>query len=108
MSRSSEGQDHNAAWLWKGLDLSNNMCEYELNQLTNEEENQALTQIVNNAGKIQLKISAHKTGWFTSYYPSITLPHSMDNRWWYITAFISKPLTHQLLVMFTSDLLQLS
>jgi len=38
------------------------MCEYELNQLTNEEENQALTQIVNNAGKIQLKISAHKTG----------------------------------------------
>jgi len=52
--------------------------------LTNEEENQALTQIVNNAGKIQLKISAHKTGWFTSYYPSITLPHSMDNRWWYI------------------------
>ena len=36
MSRSSEGQCHNAACLWKGFDLSNNVCEYEVNQLTNE------------------------------------------------------------------------
>jgi len=28
MSRSSEGQCHSAACLWKGLDLSNNVCEY--------------------------------------------------------------------------------
>ena len=36
MSRSSEGQGHNAVCLWKGLDLSNNVCEYEENWLTNE------------------------------------------------------------------------
>jgi len=36
MSRSSEGQGHNAACLWKGHDLSNNVCEFEINQLTNE------------------------------------------------------------------------
>ena len=35
LSRSSEGQCLNAA-LWKRLDLSNNVCEYEVNQLTNE------------------------------------------------------------------------
>jgi len=37
MSISSEGQCHlkvNA--LWKGLDLSNTVCEYEVNRLTNE------------------------------------------------------------------------
>ena len=32
---SSEGQGHNAC-LWKGLDLSNNVCEYEVKLLTNE------------------------------------------------------------------------
>ena len=31
-----EGQSHSAACVWKGLDLSNNVCEYEVNQLTNE------------------------------------------------------------------------
>ena len=36
MSKSSDGQGHNAASLWKGHDLSNNMCEYEVNYLTNE------------------------------------------------------------------------
>jgi len=36
MSRSSEGQGHNAACLWNSLDLSNNVCEYEVNWLTNE------------------------------------------------------------------------
>ena len=47
MSRSSENQCHNAACLWKGLDLSNNVCEYEVNQLTNDKvitEIQNLTQ----------------------------------------------------------------
>ena len=36
MSRSTEGQGRNAACLWKGHDLSNNVCEYEVNLLTNE------------------------------------------------------------------------
>ena len=36
MSRSSEGQGHNVACLWKGLYLSNNVCEYEVNRMTNE------------------------------------------------------------------------
>jgi len=36
ISRSSEGQAHNNACLWIGLDLSNNVCEYEVNQLPNE------------------------------------------------------------------------
>ena len=36
ISRSSEGQGQNVAWLWKGLDLSNNVFEYEVNRLTNE------------------------------------------------------------------------
>jgi len=36
MSRSSEGQGHNDACLWTGDDLNNNVCEYEVNQLTNE------------------------------------------------------------------------
>ena len=36
MSRSSENQGHNVACLRKGLDLSNNVCEYEVNWLTNE------------------------------------------------------------------------
>jgi len=35
MSWSSEGQGHNAC-LWRGLDLSNNVCEYEVNRFTNE------------------------------------------------------------------------
>ena len=38
MSRSSEGQGHNAACLWKGLGLTNNVCEYEVNRLTNEKK----------------------------------------------------------------------
>ena len=36
MSRSYEGQGHNVACLWKGLELSKNVCEYEVNWLTNE------------------------------------------------------------------------
>ena len=36
MSRSPEGQGHNDAYLWQGLVLSNNVCEYEVNHLTNE------------------------------------------------------------------------
>jgi len=47
MSRSSEGQGHNDACLWKGLDLSTNVSEYEVNRLL--EESKTLTQIVNNA-----------------------------------------------------------
>jgi len=39
MSMSSEVQGHNAAWLWKSLDLSNNVREYEANRLTNEKVN---------------------------------------------------------------------
>jgi len=39
------------SWWWKSLDLSNNVCEYEVNQLTNEkkllEEKETLKQIVN-------------------------------------------------------------
>ena len=34
--RSSEGQCHNVTYWWKGLDLSNNVLEYEVNRLTNE------------------------------------------------------------------------
>ena len=39
MSKSSEGKCHYAAWLYKSinrLDLSNNVCEYEVNRLTNK------------------------------------------------------------------------
>jgi len=36
MSRSSVDQGHNAACLWKGLEISNNVREYEVNMLTNE------------------------------------------------------------------------
>ena len=36
MSRSSEGQGHNVAYWLKGLDLSNNVCEYEVNRFPNE------------------------------------------------------------------------
>jgi len=35
MSRSPEGQGH-ITCLWKDLDLSNNVREYEVNRLTNE------------------------------------------------------------------------
>jgi len=56
MSRSPRG--HNAACLWKGLDLSNTMCEYEvigwlMKQLL--EENETLTQIV--TGRFHQSIS---------------------------------------------------
>ena len=34
--RSSEDQGHDATWWWKGLDLSNGVCEYEVNPLTND------------------------------------------------------------------------
>jgi len=34
--RSSESQGHNATCWWKGPDQSNNVCEYEVNRLTNE------------------------------------------------------------------------
>jgi len=47
MSRSSEGQCHNAACTWKGIDLSNDMWEYDANWLTNEKVirgNKTLTQ----------------------------------------------------------------
>jgi len=36
MARSSEGQGHNDVCLWNGLDLSNKVCEYEVNRLTNK------------------------------------------------------------------------
>ena len=36
MSRSSEGQGHNAAGLWKDLDQSNSVCEYEVNLSINQ------------------------------------------------------------------------
>ena len=36
MSRSSEGQCHNTACLWKVIDLSDNVCEYEVNRLTSK------------------------------------------------------------------------
>ena len=37
MSRSSEGQDHNAVCLWKGHDLRTMcVCVYEVNRSTNE------------------------------------------------------------------------
>ena len=37
ISRSPEGQCHDATCLWTGLDLSNIVCEYEVNTLTNEQ-----------------------------------------------------------------------
>ena len=36
MSRSSEGQDHDDTCWWKGLDLSNIVCEHEVNPSTND------------------------------------------------------------------------
>ena len=42
ISRSSEG--HSATGLWRGLDLSNIMCEYEVNPLTNDK---VITEIQN-------------------------------------------------------------
>ena len=36
ISRSSECQGHNAPCWWKGIYLSNIVCEYEVNPLTNE------------------------------------------------------------------------
>jgi len=36
MSRSSEGQCHNDACLWKGIDINNNVRKYAVNRLTNE------------------------------------------------------------------------
>ena len=36
MSRSSEGQGNNAACVWEEVDLSNSVCEYEVNPLTND------------------------------------------------------------------------
>ena len=36
ISRSPEGQGHNNTCWWHGLDLSDNVCEHEVNQLTNE------------------------------------------------------------------------
>ena len=44
ISRSSEGQCHNATGWWKGLDLSNIVCEYEVNPLTNDK---VITEIQN-------------------------------------------------------------
>ena len=32
----SESQCHDATYWWKGLDLSNSVCAYEVNPLTNE------------------------------------------------------------------------
>ena len=64
MSRSLEGQGHNAACLWKGLDLSNNLCKYEVNQQTNEKGirgKQTYTQIVNDAGRPIFEKSGLKT-----------------------------------------------
>ena len=42
--RSSEGQGHNATCWWKGPGLSNIMCEYEVNPLTNDK---VITEIQN-------------------------------------------------------------
>ena len=42
-------EGHNVAYQCKGLDLSNNVREYEVNRLTNEKT--LLTQIVNAAGQ---------------------------------------------------------
>ena len=45
---------HNDACKWKGIELSNNVCEYEVNQLTNEKVikgKETLMYIVNDAGR---------------------------------------------------------
>ena len=50
ISRLSQSQGHNTTCWRKGLDLSNNLCKYEVNQQTNEKgirEKQNYTQIVN-------------------------------------------------------------
>jgi len=44
ISRSSEGQVHNATCWWKGLGLSNIVCEYGVNPLTNDK---VITKIQN-------------------------------------------------------------
>ena len=47
-------EGHNVAYQCEGLDLSNNVCEYEVNRLANENvirEKRTLTQIVNDAGR---------------------------------------------------------
>ena len=38
-----QGQGHNAC-LWKGLDLSNNVCEYDVSPMTNDK---VITKIQN-------------------------------------------------------------
>ena len=60
MSRSSEGQCNNDACLWKGLDLSNNVCEYEVNQFPNEK---VIRGKQNTNCLISLKNLAKKTNW---------------------------------------------
>ena len=44
ISRSSESQGQDATWWWKGLDLSNIVCEYEVNPLANDK---VITEIQN-------------------------------------------------------------
>ena len=39
-----QGQGHNTTCCWKGLDIMNIVCEYEVNPLTN---NKVITQIQN-------------------------------------------------------------
>ena len=48
-------EGHNVAYQCTGLDLSNNVREYEVNRLTNEKT--TLTQIVNAAGQIHQSLS---------------------------------------------------
>ena len=40
-----QGQGHNDACLWKGIDLSNNLCECDVNQLKNEKEENDAAQL---------------------------------------------------------------
>ena len=49
ISRSSEGQVHNATCWWKGFDPSNIVYEYEVNPLTNDK---VITKIQNFNAKL--------------------------------------------------------
>ena len=44
ISKSTERQDYDDKCWWKGFDLSSNVCEYEVNRLTNDK---VITEIQN-------------------------------------------------------------
>ena len=52
ISRSSEGQGHDATCWWKCLDLSDIVCEYEVNPLTNDKVYYRNPKLLTQNGKV--------------------------------------------------------